>query len=119
MASRKVDKIRLWQRTDQVLTISKNANYTQASTSGDAITAWLYPEANWPDLTSGVDVTSGSPTGSAADTDIVLTLDTSTGITLTAPTWYVLVVDTDAGDVLLPNRVTADLILVHLHPAPA
>jgi len=120
MAIQKVDRHIIWQRTDQGLTFTKNASYTMDSTDGLAITAFLYTEANAsPILASGVAVISGSPTGAAADTTINITLDTLTGITLAADTWYEMIVKASDGTVLLPNAVTADKIMVYLRKQAA
>ena len=90
------------------------------STSGDAITAMLYSEANAkPILANGTDVTSGSPTGEGEDETIAIVLDTLTGITLTEDTWFELVVYNDAGVAYLPNAITADRIMVLLRAFPS
>lgn len=121
MAIKQVDRIGpLWQRVDQGLTFTKNPNFTMPSTNGNALTAYLYTEANSkPILASGVNITSGSPTGEAADTTIAMVLDTLTGITLTGDTWYELVVKDNAGNVLLPNAITADQVMILLRKQPA
>ena len=121
MALKKVDRLGpFFQRIDQGLTFTKNANHTMASTSGNAITVLLYDEATAdPLLTSGIDVTSGTPTGALANTQIDLVLDTLTGITLTKTTWYEVYVKDDAGNVLLPNGVTSDKVFILLVPQPS
>ena len=120
MASKKIDRHTLWQRVDQGLTFTKNANHTMASTSGQALTARFFSEANArPILASGVDVTSGSPTGNAADTTITMVLDTLTGITLTEDLWYELTVTSADGTMLIPNAITADRVMVFLRKQPA
>jgi hypothetical protein len=121
MALKSVDRLGpFFQRVDQGLTFTKNTNHTMASTSGNALTVLLYTEANSkPILTSGTDVTSGSPTGAAADTTINIVIDTLTGITLTEDTWFQIVVKDDAGNVLLPNAITANEVYIRLRKQPA
>lgn len=121
MAIKQVDRLGpFWQRVDQGLTFTKNPNFTMPSTNGNALTAYLYTEANAkPVLASGVNVTSGSPTGEPADTTIAMVLNTLTGITLAEDTVYELVVKDSAGNVLLPNAITADRVLITLRKQPA
>lgn len=108
------------QRTDQGITLSKNANYTQPSTSGNAITAWLYPEDSYHAMTSGTDVTVGTPTGVAADTDLFLQIDTLTGITLTKRIErFALHVVDDSGNQLIPNRALGDAVFIDLQKVPS
>lgn len=108
------------QRTNQGVTLSKNAAYTQPSTSGNEITAWLFAEDDYESMTSGIDVTVGTPTGAVADTDVVFEIDTLTGITLTGRTQrFALHVVDDAGNQLIPNRATADVVFLVLQKVPA
>lgn len=120
MPRKNVDRYVLWQRTDQQITLTKNANWTQDSTDGNALTAYLYSEDSAdPVQTGGIDVTVGSPTGSAADTDITFLIDTLTGITLAADTWFEFMVKDNAGNVLVPNAVTADRVMFYLRKQPS
>jgi hypothetical protein len=120
MANKTVDRHTLWQRVDQGLTFTKNASYTMASTSGLAITAFLYSEANAsPILVSGIAVIDGSPTGNGEDVTIAITLDTLTGITLTEDTWFELVAKASDGTVYIPNAITADRVMILLRKQPA
>lgn len=120
MAAKNIRKETWWQRTDQQVTFTKNPDYTQDSTDGNALTAYLYNEANAdPILASGTDVTVGSPTGEAADTDITLVVDTLTGITLTQATWFEFVVKDDSGNVLCPPANGPERFMVLLRPQPA
>lgn len=120
MGNRKVHKETWWQRTDQQVTITKNPNYTQDSTDGNSLTAYLYDEATAePLLTGGIDVTVGTPTGEAADTDITFFVDTLTGITLTEDKWHEFVVKDDAGNVLVPPANGPQRFMVFLRANPS
>ncbi len=121
MAQKRVTVIGpLVQRTNQGITLTKNSAFTQASTDGNAITAYLYDEDSFETMTGGVDVTVGTPTGAAQDTDIVFQIDTATGITLSKRTerWALHVVD-DTGEQLVPNKATGDIVFLLLQKAPA
>lgn len=121
MAKKRVTVIGpLIQRTAQGITLSKNSAYTQASTAGNTITAYLYDEDSFEAMTGGIDVTVGSPEGAAADTDISFEIDTATGITLTgrAQRFALYVVD-DAGNQLVPNKATGEVLFLELQKAPA
>ena len=121
MAQKRVTVIGpLVQRTNQASTLTKNSAFTQASTNGNAITAYLYDEDSFETMTGGVNVTVGSPTGAAADTDISFEIDTATGITLNKRTerWALHVVD-DTGEQLVPNKATGDIVFLLLQKAPA
>lgn len=121
MAQKRVTVIGpLVQRTNQAITLTKNSAFTQASTNGNAITAYLYDEDSFETMTGGIDVTVGSPTGAAQDTDISFEIDTATGITLSKRTerWALHVVD-DTGEQLVPNKATGDIVFLLLQKAPA
>ena len=121
MAQKRVTVIGpLVQRTNQAITLTKNSAFTQASTNGNAITAYLYDEDSFETMTGGVDVTVGTPTGAAQDTDISFEIDTATGITLSKRTerWALHVVD-DTGEQLVPNKATGDIVFLLLQKAPA
>ena len=121
MAQKRVTVIGpLVQRTNQAITLTKNSAFTQASTSGNAITAYLYDEDSFETMTGGVNVTVGSPAGAGQDTDISFEIDTATGITLNKRTerWALHVVD-DTGEQLVPNKATGDIVFLLLQKAPA
>lgn len=121
MAQKRVTVIGpLVQRTNQGITLTKNSAFTQTSTDGNDITAYLYDEDSFETMTGGVDVTVGTPTGAAQDTDIVFEIDTATGITLSKRTerWALHVVD-DTGEQLVPNKATGDIVFLLLQKAPA
>lgn len=119
MGSKDVHKETWWQRTDQQVTITKNPAYTQYSTDGNALTAYLFDEAtSKPILDGGIDVTVGTPTGEAEDTDITFLVDTLTGITLTADKWFEFVVKDDAGNVLIPPANGPGRFMVYLRRQP-
>ena len=121
MARQKIQVIGpVMQRTAQTITLTKNSEYTQDSTDGNLITAYLYDEDSYQSMTGGIDVTVGAPTGAATNTDITLTIDTLTGITLTGRTerWALHVVD-DSGNQLVPNKATGDVVFLLLQKVPA
>lgn len=121
MANQKIQVIGpLMQSTSQVITLSKNSEYTQTSTDGRTLTAYLYDEDSFQSMTGGVDVTVGVQSGQPADTDITLTIDTLTGITLSGRTerWALHVVDSN-GEQLVPNKVTGDTVFLLLQKVPA
>jgi len=121
MAQKRVTVIGpLVQRTNQGITLTKNSAFTQTSTDGNAITAYLYDEDSFETMTGGIDVTVGSPAGAAANTDISFEIDTATGITLNKRTerWALHVVDSN-GEQLVPNKATGDIVFLLLQKAPA
>jgi hypothetical protein len=121
MAKQKIQVIGpLVQRTDQAITLSKNSEFTQASTDGRSLTAYLYDEDSFGTMTGGVDVTVGSPVGAAQDTDVVLEIDTLTGVTLSNRTerWALYIVD-DSGEQLIPNKATGDVVFLLLQKVPS
>lgn len=120
MSSKKIHKETWWQRTDQEITITKNPAYTQYSTDGNTLTAFLFDEAtSEPLLSGGIDVTVGTPTGEAEDTDITFFVDTLTGITLTEDKRYEFVVKDDAGNVLVPPANGPERFMVLLRAQPS
>jgi hypothetical protein len=110
----------LVQSTNQAITLTKNSEYTQSSTAGRTITAYLYDEDSFQSMTGGVNVTVGSPTGQVADTDVVIQIDTLTGITLSKRTerWALHIID-DSGAQLVPNKVTGDVVFLLLQKVPS
>lgn len=119
MASKKVSRYEnVFQSTSKTITLSKNADYTQDSTSGLALTAYLVDEDSADTGSGAVNVTVGSPTGSAADTDVTFQIDTSTGITITARKWMELIVVDENGRNLIPNKVTGRRVMLELVPQP-
>lgn len=121
MAQKRVTVIGpLVQRTNQAITLTKNSAFTQTSTDGNQLTAYLYDEDSFESMTGGVNVTVGSPLGAAANTDISFEIDTATGITLSKRTerWALHVVDS-TGEQLVPNKATGDVVFLLLQKTPA
>ena len=121
MAQKRVTVIGpLVQRTNQAITLTKNSAFTQTSTDGNELTAYLYDEDSFESMTGGVNVTVGSPLGAAANTDISFEIDTATGITLSRRTerWALHVVDS-TGEQLVPNKATGDVVFLLLQKTPA
>lgn len=121
MAQKRVTVIGpLVQRTNQAITLTKNSAFTQTSTDGNQLTAYLYDEDSFESMTGGVNVTVGSPLGAAANTDISFEIDTATGITLSRRTerWALHVVDS-TGEQLVPNKATGDVVFLLLQKTPA
>lgn len=104
----------IYQRDSLIVTLSKNAKYTQPSSDGLLLTAWLIAENG-----TATDVTVGTPTGVAADTNVTVEIDVLTGITITGPTWYSLVIVDEDGRNLLPNGVMQGDFLIELYPQPS
>jgi len=110
----------LIQRTSQGITLSKNSAFTQASTSGNTIRAYLFAEDDFNTMTGGIDVTVGAPEGAAENTDISFEIDTATGITLTERTQrFAFYVVDSAGNQLVPNAATGDVVFLELQKPPA
>lgn len=114
MATRKVDRLILWQTAQAGIVLSS----TSKSTAGKTLTARLYSEANAPTGASGVSV--GTAAGAVAGTDITVPLDLTTN-GITAGNWYSLRIFSDLNGAsemgVLPNSDTADEILVYVKPA--
>ena len=110
----------LVQRTNQAITLTKSSAFTQTSTDGNQLTAYLYDEDSFESMTGGVNVTVGSPVGAAANTDISFEIDTATGITLSRRTerWALHIVDS-TGEQLVPNKATGDVVFLLLQKTPA
>ena len=121
MARQKIQVIGpLVQSTNQAITLTKNSEYTQSSTAGRTITAYLYDEDSFQSMTGGINVTVGSPSGQAENTDVTIEIDTLTNVTLSKRTerWALHVVD-DSGEQLVPNKVTGDTVFLLLQKVPS
>lgn len=120
MASKKISRYEnVFQSTSKTITLSKNAGYTQDSTDGLALTAYLVDEDSMDTGSGAVDVTVGSPVGAAANTDVTFQINTLTGITLTGRKWMELIVVDENGRNLVPNKVTGRRVMLELVPQPA
>jgi|APSaa5957512535_1039671.scaffolds.fasta_scaffold02439_3 hypothetical protein len=107
MASRKVDKHIIGAGE----AIEVDITSTTQSTSGLTLYAYARNEA-------GTDVVIGSAAGAVAGTDITITTDWGL---VSASSWYSLIVIADPAGTpvkVLPNKSTADEILVHVVPIP-
>ena len=113
MAQRKIDRHIVWQ-TDQASIVLKN---TTESTAGKTLTAKIF---TWDNAVAGTTGTTvGTASGATGGTEIEVPLALS-GVTANA--WYALRIFSDLGGAsemgVLPNRNTADEILLYVRPVP-
>lgn len=110
----------LIQRTAQGIVLKKNAAFTQPSTEGNTITAYLLDEGSHEGMSGAINVTVGTPTGSAENENVAFEIDTLTGIALTGriQRFAFYVVDS-AGNQLVPNKATGDKVILILQKNPS
>lgn len=120
MPSKRIDKYEnVYQRNSVTVLLSKNDLYTQPSTEGLELTAWLVPEAYADTGLGAINVTKGSPTGEPENTDIVFEIDVLTGIQIDDRKWFELILVNEEGVNMIPNKVTGKRVMLELVPQPS